>query len=175
MDALLQSKRKKGRKGDKVIAHLTPGEVVIPRELVEDDDFRRLLAHIFKENGGSLEKYIVGSGKNSINPKTGYMEFGWDPFRPAKKLFKSAKKRIKRSFENIMHIPEKTMEEIGRAITPSMPKIEIPELPPLTTTIEARGLGGADRRRRRRRRLYTTPGYMAPAMVERRGLKTTFG
>ena len=86
---------KKGRDGDKMIAHLTPGEIVIPRSLAEDDDFRAVLTEFFKENNVDLEKFIVGSGKNKINPKTGLMEFGLfgglfapkDPNRPHAKSF----------------------------------------------------------------------------------------
>lgn len=160
MDALLQSKRKKGRKGDTQIAHLTPGEIVIPRAFAEDYEFRAMLNLFFKENKADLREFIVGDGKNKTNPKTGYLEFDWwsEITKPFKKLWKEAKSWIFPATKVL--------------------KIEVPELPsPLPTTVGLSGLAGKVERRRRprTRRRYTTPGFMAPAMVQRRGLKTTFG
>jgi len=176
-NALLQSRRNKGRKGDKEIAHLTPGEIVIPRAFAEDDDFRTLLAHIFEQNGASLEEYIVGSGKNKINPETGYLEF-WDPWKEIKRPFKKVEKEFKRTLK-------KVEKEIRRFIAPDVKVPQLPEMPSppqITTRIseQARLAGSAERRRRRMRRggagtVFATPGFMSPALVRKRGLKTTFG
>ena len=65
----------KGRRGDKVIAHLTPGEVVIPKVFAENNELRSLLDRIFKTGGVSLDEFTVGSGSNKVNPETGYLEF----------------------------------------------------------------------------------------------------
>ncbi|NVM24206.1 MAG: hypothetical protein HWN68_20810 [Desulfobacterales bacterium] len=64
-------------------------------------------------------------------------------------------------------------------------KVAPPELPEPTPTIteitpEAMKAGEAERRRLRGRRgraatRMTIPGFMAPARIERRGLKTTLG
>ena len=67
----------KGRKGDEFLAHLTPGEIVIPRALAEDNDFRGVVAEFMRQNDIDPYQFIVGSGKNSTNPETGYMEFGF--------------------------------------------------------------------------------------------------
>lgn len=68
---------KKGRKGDKLLAHVTPGEIIIPRSFAEDDYFRSVLATLFDKAGTKLEKFMVGRKENSVNPETGYLEFGW--------------------------------------------------------------------------------------------------
>jgi len=52
----------------------------------------------------------------------------------------------------------------------------LPDPVPSTITLEARRAGGAERKRSQGQRMrFTTPGFMAPATVERRGLKTKFG
>ena len=91
----------KGRKGDNVIGHLTSGEIVIPKALAQDKDFRSVLAKYMSDNGADINKFTVGSGKNSVNPETGNVEFGF---------FKS----LSRSFKKIF--------------SPSAPKI--PKAPP---------------------------------------------
>ncbi len=64
---------KKGRGGDKLIAHLTPGEIVIPRPFVED--LREILTQFFEAQGSDIQRYTVGNSKNITNPKTGFLEF----------------------------------------------------------------------------------------------------
>lgn len=65
---------KQGRNGDTLVGHLTPGEIVIPREVsaLRPD----LVAHVasgIKGMGMDPSKYVVGNGR--INPKTGAEEF----------------------------------------------------------------------------------------------------
>ena len=86
--------KKLGRKGDTILAHLSKGEIVIPKILAEDEDFKAVLSKYAEESGTNIEKITVGSGKNSINPKTGLIEFGWNPFKSVKKLFKKATEAI---------------------------------------------------------------------------------
>ena len=64
---------KKGRGGDKLIAHLTPGEIVIPRPFVED--LGEILTQFFEAQGSDIQRYTVGNSKNITNPKTGFLEF----------------------------------------------------------------------------------------------------
>jgi len=63
-----------GRGGDTEIAHLTPGEIVIPKRLQTPEFVKALYvaAHAF---GIDLARLVVGSGKNVINPRTGQPEF----------------------------------------------------------------------------------------------------
>lgn len=66
---------KKGRGTDTKLAHLSLGEVVIPRRFLDDEEFRGELAERFAEEGASLEEFTVGEDANKINPETGYPEF----------------------------------------------------------------------------------------------------
>jgi hypothetical protein len=77
-----------GRGGDTMLAHLTPGELVIPSELAQDPEFQAMVQPMFEENGVSMEQYTVGAEANSINPETGYPEFGF--FSKITKPFKKA-------------------------------------------------------------------------------------
>jgi len=67
----------KGRKGDTYLAHMTGGELVLPKEFASDPQIRALIDAKFKSNGVSTDQYIVGHKENSINPETGQPEFGF--------------------------------------------------------------------------------------------------
>lgn len=67
----------KGRKGDTYLAHMTGGELVLPKELASDPQIRALIDAKFKSHGVSTDQYVVGSKENSINPDTGQPEFGF--------------------------------------------------------------------------------------------------
>jgi hypothetical protein len=147
-----QAIEKKGRSGDKKFAHLTLGEIVIPRAFAEDDDFRATINQFFKENNVDLRKFIVGDSKNKVNPETGYMEFGF--FKSILKPFKQISREMGRVYEkqigktgdikyatDIIGRPGRVTEdvykrgtgykigkEIGRII-PKMP--DPPPLPPI--------------------------------------------
>ena len=79
-----------GRAGDATLAHLTPGEVVLPREMMEDADFERTVQNRFTELDLNPEEYVVGLGIASLNPVTGLEEFF------IKKLAKGIKKVVKK-------------------------------------------------------------------------------
>ena len=82
-----------GRYGDSYMVHAAEGEAVIPREILEanpglkEDLFRQMrMMGIQNPN-----RYVVGSGFNSINPITGQPEFFFKKiFRAVKKVFKKA-------------------------------------------------------------------------------------
>jgi hypothetical protein len=63
-----------GRGGDTEIAHVTPGEVVIPRNLQTPAVMRTLAAEAMRA-GIDPRRYTVGSRANSVNPRTGAGEF----------------------------------------------------------------------------------------------------
>ena len=79
-----------GRNGDTRLAHLRVGEVVLPPEAFEDEQFESMVGAKFKELDLDPEQYVVGGGIASLNPITGLEEFGW-----FKKTFKSLKKVAK--------------------------------------------------------------------------------
>lgn len=76
-----------GRGGDTVMAHLSLGELVIPRAFLDDPQVMELMKSLFEQAGANINQYIVGDEANSINPETGYPEFGF--FKSFGKIFKS--------------------------------------------------------------------------------------
>ena len=79
-----------GRGGDTTIAHLTPGEVVLPVQAMQDPAFEEVVERRLNEIGVDPEKYVVGAGIASLNPMTGLEEFKW-----YKKVGKFLKKAVK--------------------------------------------------------------------------------
>ncbi|MBP7662283.1 MAG: hypothetical protein KA770_00240 [Shewanella sp.] len=69
-----------GRGTDSVMAHLSLGEVVIPRAFLDDPNVMQALQQIFEAGGADMNQYTVGHEANSINPETGYPEFGFGKF-----------------------------------------------------------------------------------------------
>ncbi len=67
-----------GRNGDTMMAHVTPGDVVIPRAVVlQNPEFLTKLKKAMQDQGGDYRSHIVGSGYENINPDTGAPGFGW--------------------------------------------------------------------------------------------------
>jgi len=64
-----------GRGGDTLIAHVTPGEVVVPMELISNEMAMRKLRSLFEKHDVDMDQYTVGHESNSINPETGNPEF----------------------------------------------------------------------------------------------------
>ena len=81
-----------GRGDDTVLAHLKPGEVVLPVETLSDPRFESQVDRRFQDVDLDPEAYVVGAGIASINPKTGLEEFGSKKFR---KFTKNAAKILK--------------------------------------------------------------------------------
>ena len=67
----------KGRYGDQVLGHLAPGEVVIPKKIAGDPEFRKKLEDIYGRYDINIDQFTVGNPANSINPNTGIMEYGF--------------------------------------------------------------------------------------------------
>jgi hypothetical protein len=90
-----------GRGPDTTLAHLAPGEVVLPPEMMADADFERVVGERFAELDLDPEQYVVGSGIASLNPITGLEEFGW-----FKKTWKSIKKVGKKVIKPIANVAQ---------------------------------------------------------------------
>lgn len=81
---------KYGRKEDTELAHVAPGETVVPLAVLDaDPDLKNRLFAQMRDLGLEPERYVVGSEFNSINPDTGRPEFF------LKKIVKGIKKAVK--------------------------------------------------------------------------------
>ena len=65
-----------GRGTDTVMAHMSLGEIVIPRAFQDDPQFMQMLQTAFQNAGVDIAEFTVGDKANKINPETGYPEFG---------------------------------------------------------------------------------------------------
>jgi hypothetical protein len=80
-----------GRGGDSVLAHLTPGEVVLPAEMFDDPQFEATVENRFNELDLDPERYVVGMGIASLNANTGLEEFF---LKKVGKFFKKVVKKV---------------------------------------------------------------------------------
>lgn len=69
MNKTLENAEAEGRGGDRLLGHLTPGDLVIPRGMVKPE-WREFLKDFF-----DVDTYTAGHEKNSLNPITGLPEF----------------------------------------------------------------------------------------------------
>ena len=81
-----------GRGDDTTLAHLQPGEVVLPPEMFDDPQFEMAVESRFNELDLDPERYVVGMGIASLNPSTGLEEFGF--FKKVGKFFKKVVKKV---------------------------------------------------------------------------------
>jgi hypothetical protein len=66
-----------GRGNDTMMAHVTPGEVMVPPELLmQDPRLRRALARAFISRGVDPREFMAGATRGT-NPVTGLNEYGW--------------------------------------------------------------------------------------------------
>ncbi|WP_042700680.1 hypothetical protein [Azospirillum sp. B506] len=63
-----------GRGGDRVLGHLTPGELVVPKSC-QTPELMALFAKVAHAAGLDPNRFIVGSPEASKNPRTGLEEF----------------------------------------------------------------------------------------------------
>ena len=77
-----------GRGGDTILAHLTPGEVIIPVEMIQSPKDLSVIKKLFDRHNVDMQTFTAGHEKNNINPETGHPEFGFFDFitKPLKKL-----------------------------------------------------------------------------------------
>ncbi len=104
-----------GRGTDSMIAHVTPGELLIPPELLERfPALHEAVRAAFSNMGADHREYVVGSHSQKINPLTGQPEF-FGKF--VKKAFKSVKKVVKKVMSNPITAAVATMAT-GGALAP---------------------------------------------------------
>tara|TARA_Y100001973_G_scaffold97444_1_gene153507 strand:- start:2433 stop:4184 length:1752 start_codon:yes stop_codon:yes gene_type:complete len=91
MGELAQELAQMGGGEDTALAHVRPGEVVVPPEIIEDPEVESLLESKFSQMGINPEEAVVGVGIASLNPNTGLEQFGF-----FKKIGKKLKKVVKK-------------------------------------------------------------------------------
>jgi hypothetical protein len=65
-----------GRGGDNFVVHASEREIMVPREVVENNPaLRRQIMESIAAEGGDPNAFIVGNDANSVNPMTGQREF----------------------------------------------------------------------------------------------------
>ena len=100
MGSVAQELAKLGGGEDTALAHVRPGEVVIPPEIVEDPEVESLLEKKFNQMGINPEQAVVGVGIASLNPNTGLEQFGF-----FKKIGKKLKKVVAKVAPVAMLVP----------------------------------------------------------------------
>jgi len=87
---------KMGREGDTFVVHASEKEVMVPREVAENNpELVGQIKEAIAAEGADPEAYVVGSDRNSINPMTGQREFFLKKLvKGIKKVFKKAAKVI---------------------------------------------------------------------------------
>ena len=79
----MQNMARFGRNGDTRMAHVSPGEMVVPPQVLRNNPkVARGLGRAFRDVGADPKRYVVGSKRNSINPITGEPEFFLDKILP---------------------------------------------------------------------------------------------
>ena len=85
---------------DTILAHLTPGEVILDPQFFDDPEFEAAVEKKFVERGLDPEAYTAGSGIANLNAQTGAPEYGF-----FKKIGKKLKKVVKKVAPVAMFIP----------------------------------------------------------------------
>lgn len=73
---MMQRGAAEGRGGDSMMAHMTPGEIVVPPE-VQTPEVLAALNRAFAQMGANPTSYQAGHPDQKINPETGMPEFGF--------------------------------------------------------------------------------------------------
>jgi LysM repeat protein len=92
-----------GRGGDTQIAHVRPGELVLPPEIL-DKDLVKSLEKKLNDAGFEYSTLVVGDEDVSINPRTGLPEFGL--FSKLKKAVSSAWKGVKKILDPVTKVAQ---------------------------------------------------------------------
>ena len=73
---MMNSMQNMGRNGDTRMAHVAPGEMVVPRQVMQNNpQMAQGIASAISSEGVDPRRYMVGTPQNSINPNTGQPEF----------------------------------------------------------------------------------------------------
>ena len=90
-----------GRNGDNYIVHATEKEMIVPKDVAENNpELMNQVKQAIAADGTDPERYVVGSDRNSINPYTGQPEF----FKFLKKVARGIKKVFKKAAKIILPV-----------------------------------------------------------------------
>ena len=99
MKAVADRMAAQGRNGDNYIIHASEKEVMVPREVAENNpELMERVNQAISAEGADPAAYVVGSELNSINPYTGQREFF------LKKLVKKVKNVLKKAAKVILPV-----------------------------------------------------------------------
>ncbi len=123
-----------GRNGDTEIAHVAPGERIVPVEVIEQyPEVGQIISQAIRSMGADPNRYIVGRN-NSINPKTGQPEF----------FFKKIAKAIKKVFKAVAKNPiTRTLAIAASSLIPGAPAIVAPLVAGTLTKVSGGSWGQA--------------------------------
>lgn len=108
-----------GRGTDSMIAHLTPGEHMVPPEVLERyPELGAAIRTALSQMGQNPNEFVIGHPDQKINPITGQPEFGLG--KSFKKAFKSVKKIVGKVMSNPITAGIATVATAG-ALAPLMP------------------------------------------------------
>jgi len=104
-----------GRYGDDTVAHVETGELIVPKALIDQNPKLKtsIFNHLRELGVEDPERYVVGSGVNSINPETGMPEFF------LKKIFKGVKKAASKIAKGV----KKAVKGVAKIIKKAAPVI----------------------------------------------------
>ena len=102
-----------GRYGDDTLAHVETGELIIPKDLINDNPKLRdsIFEHLEELGVEDPERYVVGSGANSINPDTGLPEF----FKFIRNIVRGVKKTVKKVTKAVKKVAKKVVKVVKKA------------------------------------------------------------
>lgn len=90
-----------GRGGDTMMAHVTPGDYVIPKNvLVQHPEFLVKLKKVMSDMGSDYRTHMVGSGFENINPQTDAPEF-WSPGKAVKSFSGGMGQAVRSGISNL--------------------------------------------------------------------------
>lgn len=129
-----------GRHGDDTVAHVETGELIIPKALIEDNPKLRdsIFEHLEELGVEDPERYVVGSGANSINPETGLPEFF---FKKLKRALKKTVKKVSRAVKKVAKKVVKVVKKAAPIIIPLVLNAAFPGLGAIYSGAVGAGIG----------------------------------
>jgi len=129
-----------GRYGDDTLAHVETGELVVPKALLDKNPALKasIFEHLEELGVEDPERYIVGSGANSLNPDTQLPEFFLKKiFKKAKKVFKKVVRGVKKALKKV----GKVLKKASSVVLPVVLNIAFPGMGAIMTGALSGGIG----------------------------------